>query len=343
MGDPVITQLFYAQLPSSISPSILKVSVVPNLDGTLEGLINELSWSPVPGAIKYYVYASPSPITREFYAETTATTLIHYPEFAVPPDTVFHYWVEADLGNNVKQFIQDEPVFLEENSAFDTTVLSAESQEYILDEGDMKYKIEEIRRRHKAILENDAEPFQLYVRRWLGTPCQHIVEGAGNNGDGAGMPIDSSSGDPFANTVTTKDPDYNYNYECEDCFGTGIYGGYYKKIDILCRYGDIPQRTIKFMSGGLNVSQDYNSWTLWFPRLHEHDILVRTRTGERFKVQGVGHSAWRGIPMQQRFTAQSVPPTDIIYHISNTKIDTAIDKTIVFDNGVYDWARFDHD
>lgn len=139
-------------------------------------------------------------------------------------------------------------------------------------------------------------------------------------GTTAQMHTIQSSLDP--NTV----PGYNLTSgRCEQCYGTGIAGGYWPGIDITARYGESPTRTIAFVSRAAELQHSFPSWTLWLPRLHEHDLLIRTLTGERFEVVGISESRWRGVTLSQRFSTNKMQPGDIRYKVTDAGIQAGLD------------------
>lgn len=351
MGQPDISTLLLYTLPSSQSPSILKVQVVPDINssGQPTGSPLIVSWVNVPGAVNYIINASPSPIYRNVYKIIPAfdpitgipnLSIRFTPSLTLPTDIVWHFWVNVDFGNNTTKFIQDTPAFIEENHAFDANVLDPSSQELMLDEGTMKDYIQQIRQRSLAMIQNDGEEFYLYMRRWIGMPCHKCyTEGTGDSGLGTGMVIDKTTGLFARVAVDSVDPELQGTNNCTECFGTGIFGGFYPKIKILARYGNIPHRRIKWNKGGLDIAQDFNSWTTWFPRIHKHDFLIRARTGERFSLgEEVGTASWRGIATQQTFNAVLLTPTDIRYAVTDEAVQAAVVDSSKWDTMSWDWG-----
>jgi len=180
-----------------------------------------------------------------------------------------------------------------------------------------------MRTRHKAILENDGEDFYLYKRRWTGNPCSCVPGTKTALGD-----------DPDLN----MDSDYDGSGRCELCYGTGIFGGYFPKIKIKIRYGEIPSHVIRFAHQNLILDHTFNSWTLWAPKINTQDVLVRASTNERFNVSDVGQSEWRNVPLHQKLQLKSLPATDIRYKLSDEHIQNALVEGSRFGNARFNLA-----
>jgi hypothetical protein len=165
---------------------------------------------------------------------------------------------------------------------------------YLPNNINMDFYFDEIRRRHTWMIENDGEDITFYKRRWEGERCPCVQE-EGEEG----------------------------NYNCLLCFGTGILGGYYLAYTIKIRYGSIPIQLVRYDKEGLIIEHKPSSWTLWTPRLTEHDLVVRF-DGVRYDVNDLAQSTWRGLPLHQDFNLQEVVPTDIRYQVNNTAILAAL-------------------
>jgi len=227
--------------------------------------------------------------------------------------------------------------------------LSLGTERDIISGADMKFYAEEIRRRGLAMLENDGEEFFLYIRRMYGQPCVcrtrepqkqgRVIPMATGSYEDLGKDFDPAVASE-AELNESRDPEYQANMRCSDCFGTGIAGGYYPKIKILMRYGNIPPRVLKFQEQGIEFRHDFNSWTIWHPRLKDHDVLVRVRNNDRFFVTEPAQSEWRGIPLHQQCNAKSAPDTDIVYNLSDDKIIAALQAQSGWNLGKWNWAVY---
>ena len=179
----------------------------------------------------------------------------------------------------------------------------------------MQYANEEIKRRHIFMMQNGGEDCYLFIRKMYGAPCQCVDDSA-------------------------SDPDYQGRGRCALCFGTGVMAGYFPKIAIKARYQNMPVRNVKFMQEGLAQIHDWSSWALWSPKIHEHDILVRKKTGEHFEVTNVKQSEVRGIPMHQEMDLKSIDDNDIRNQITDAAILVAFQKEQQFGFARFNWNIF---
>jgi len=379
--------------------STVKVEPVLGEFGTLK-----ISWPSQAGATGYYIYGSPTPITQNKLNDTPITTteyILKVPPSPVllPVDVVFYFWVSWVDSNSIEHFISDEPahVWVSEDP-FETSPMTKSYEKYTFDNKYMRFIMEEIRRRHTSMLKNDAEPFQVFIRRRSGTPCKHdkpastITTKETNitdtftyistqneyvlskeyvkiinkvEGEVAAAPfvftqdIDyqvetvgpitkiiwlPGGQKPSSNTqffvdytispfIYDADSDPNLNLgedtrysgadRCELCFGVGIVGGFYRPINLYIRYGNLPTRPYTYSAQGDILMHDFNSWTLWSPRLKDHDLLIRTKTGQRFEVSDIAESSWRGVITQQIMKLVELQPGDIRYKVSTDAISHA--------------------
>jgi len=296
-GDARYCSSFYAP---TFSERTVKVNWVSDTFTDLK-----LTWPAQPNATGgYNVYGSPSPTTKNLLTETPiAATEYQYQAPAVPEDITWHFWVSSidPFGNET--FIEAEPATLRTNSnpfSDENSPLTTEFTQAQIPNDAMAFYFDEIRRRHQALLEADGEDFTLYLRKWSGQAC------------------------PTTDARVKDDPDYDANTLCKICFGTGILGGYWPSIQIKMRYGEAPPRKITYTDRGLELTHDFNSWTLWLPRLHEHDLLVRNLTGERFEIENAAESAWRGLPLRQQGRLLLLQPGDIRHLVSDAAIADAL-------------------
>ena len=343
--------MFGPHLPSTYGLTG-KVRIVPKFDDPASWTI---SWVSVPDAVKYYVYVSPGPLRQPNLSKfksvfRTVTSVDFRVPQLVPDDIIFYAWVSYENAYAQEVFLQDEPVYTAINTAFDVNPLSVGTERDIFSDPDVKWRIESIRRRNLAMLENDGEDFYLYIRRPFGMPCVCMEENSTSpTGKARVTPMytdDMQNLDSTFNPETTgeeeandaKDSGYQSTYMCEECLGTGIAGGYFPKMLIKIRYGNLPIRGMEFQEQGIKYTHEFNSWTLWHPRLKDRDVLVRIRTNERYKANNVGQTEWRGMPMHQQFNAAVLPRTDIAYKISDENIQKALEIEGGWDVAKFDWS-----
>jgi hypothetical protein len=305
-------------------------------------------------AVRYVVYVSPTPSQRHKYIEVPRTqTTTTFEVINVLPDAyIFYVWVAYVNPHGQETFLSAEPVYTAIDHAFDTNPFHPGIERDVIYNADMKYYSEEIRRRNMAMLDNDGEDFHLYIRRFSGMPCKCLEPQDEGNPSGPQQRITplytedmSNLGETFNPTETgeeehneNKDPEYQGSYRCTQCYGTGVAGGYFPKLDIRARYGNIPMQLLNFEEQGVRYEQKFNSWTLWHPRLHERDFLVRVRTGERFLITEVGESSWRGIPNHQQFNAVAAPRTSIVYDVADENITRALQQENAWNVGAWSWS-----
>ena len=86
----------------------------------------------------------------------------------------------------------------------------------------------------------------------------------------------------------------------------------------------MPPRTAIYTDKGVEFAEDFNSWTLWLPKLHEHDLLVRVVNNDRFEITNIAESNWRTQPLRQSFKLLCLQPGDRRQLISDDAIVTAL-------------------
>lgn len=185
-----------------------------------------------------------------------------------------------------------------------------------------EFLLDDIIRRNIVILENFGEDGFIYRRRWEGELCNHTkiktpVSGGRRN-----------FFNPDLHDEVEKDSDITIIHRCEECFGTGYVGGFHFKEKIRFRYGDQPNRKILFQEQGLQLEEDFNSWTLAPPfqkKLRERDIVVRS-DGRIYRVSNPRYSYWRGKELHQRMMLLLIEPNDIVYKVSDENIQGVLDS-----------------
>ena len=346
MFDPIEPfDLFNPSLPSTMSLTN-KVIVTPNQENKKQFF---LTWSAQAAAVKYILYASANPAVKRKFGEANKnqTSAVFELPIIVPSDMTFYFWVSYVNQFNVEQFILSEAVHTMNDSAFESSPLSEVVERDIITDSDMKYYPEEIRRRHLAVLQMNGEVFGLYIRRRLGQPCICLTKQVGQQGrtmpfatpnyTDLGSTFDPAAPKPFE-LDEAKDPSYQAETRCDDCFGTGIAGGYYPKIQIFVRYGEAPLRAYKRGEQGMELRHDFNSWTLFHPKLKVGDFIHRLRNNERFTIKDPGQSEMRGIPWRQLFQAIHAPDSDMIYKVTDAKILEALANESAFSVGKWTWS-----
>jgi len=278
------------------------VKVISAIEGGYTTL--RISWEAVSGAVSYKVYGSPCPMNMNLLTPTAITDLFfEYDIPQAPEDVVWHFWVGSLDGVGVETLISVDGATLQtsidpfnpENNPQTTDFGCAQIPDDM-----MNFYFNEIRRRTQALLDNDGEEFLVFMRRWSGRAC------------------------PKQDERISSDPDYDSMHKHDLCYGTGILGGYCLSLTLKFRYGDSPPRKINFTESGIELGHDFNSWTIWLPKLHEHDIVIRKSTGERFKVADISESSWRGLPLRQQLKLLTLQPGDIRQLVNDTGITAAM-------------------
>ena len=262
-----------------------------------------ISWPAQSGATGYRVYAGFDPV----HVRSLISGIDRLPddqlsfEFSAPvypPGQIVYFWAAVDNGAG--------PVFINEVGSYaygtgqrskftDMSRFSPSTNELIAAE-DSLYYMEEIRRRAKAILEDTSEEVDLYIKQWRGLP------------------------DPTTQDELGTDPNYQSMTRNDNTYGSGFYPGYFPAIRILMRFGNMPQSMLEFQSPGLRPMLQNEAWTIWDPIMHENDLLVRVSTGQRYVVSSTAFGNWRGVPVTQRMTLQTVTPTSPLQKIVDSDI-----------------------
>lgn len=264
----------------------------------------KVSWPSQPGSSGYRVYAGFDPLhIRSLISgvdiipsETTEFTFLS-PVF--PPGQIIYFWVSTrevasdrfldEFGSFTLRTIQ--------SSRFEPGVISPEVETW--GTGcfeDNRYFFEEIRRRAVSILEDTSEEVDVFIKQWRGLP------------------------DPSTQDAVQLDPNFQGMTRDDNSFGTGFFPGYFPAIRIRMRFGSLPTALLDFQGAGLRPLLNNEAWTSWAPILHENDLVVRVSTGQRYAVDSVAHSNWRGVAITQRMSLQIVTPTSPLQKVTDAII-----------------------
>lgn len=141
-------------------------------------------------------------------------------------------------------------------------------------------------RRNRWILQQGGENCWVYLRKWVGQPC---------------------------------DTCYDKTYEraqsdCMVCYGTGIVGGFVGPYDFLMAPVDV-DTTLTRQEQGLKVVKTGTQWTNMAPKLGTYDLIFR-KSGEIYIVGKVHMSEVRGNAyLQQEFDISLLPRDRIEYQL----------------------------
>jgi len=163
-----------------------------------------------------------------------------------------------------------------------------------MDQEQASYYFNEIRRRAVFILQNDGEDCKLLIRRIQGTICPYFKDSQ----------AEGQCPSPLGKTKS----------DINKCYNTGYVGGYYDAIDLKVRFVATGMKQL-VQEAGRRIEYQPRSWTMWTPKLKDHDFIV-TKRNERFEIGGVNEiTRWRGLAVRQEFDTYLRPMTDPIYEI----------------------------
>jgi hypothetical protein len=138
--------------------------------------------------------------------------------------------------------------------------------QYMGSQEELKEMFDEHRRRYTALLQFEGVPCKLLQLKVSGDRCPYWSEESGH----CPKPLTEPK-----------------------CFNTGWVGGYEKPVDILVRFMQ-PGTTRTWYREGVRVTQEVKSWSIYRPLLKTWDVIVKSRTGERFFLQDVtGVPPWK--------------------------------------------------
>jgi hypothetical protein len=290
----------------------------------------KISWPKQLDAASYNVYGSPNPLNRfNRLNEKPIDDAFYVFDLPVMPETVqLYFWVTSVNGIGGERYLAHEGATNLSSSLIDNNFISNPLTPmlgipvtHIINAHMQNIILPQIRQRLQFELENDGEDVLLFIRRFVGAPCKCTDMGTAQPG----------SGDPnsvFSSVFTNDDdrigqktsPDYQGRSRCLVCFGTGIVGGYYPSFKIKIRYGAVPITNVVRTRFGWQNVHNFSSWTLWYPHLTQHDVIVRPKDGERYTVNEPGESEFRGLPLHQEMNFQCLQQTDIKQQISDELI-----------------------
>lgn len=142
-------------------------------------------------------------------------------------------------------------------------------------------------RRNRWILSQGGERVKVFLRKTVGPAC----------------PCGGRS------EATHKQP----SGDCENCYGTGILGGYEGPYDLVVAPPDI-ERRIAQRDTGRTIEEAYEVWTGPSPLLSQRDFLVKIN-GERYSIGPVRMPTNRGMVLQQHFNIGHLDEGDIRYKV----------------------------
>jgi len=302
----------------------------------------QITWPTIPGAANYSVYAGFSLFVTQAQLKTTTTATTYTYQFnpTVPTDTVVQVWIRVNYAAAPSIWLQAEPSNVEGNKDFFSRAnnplsgANAETDMYNTDDyadviGDndyMRFIAAEIRRRAILMIRNDGEEFVIYMRRWSGDycNCNQVQANLVAGGDAIQGELNDPNKGIGAEPDLSADPQQDALSRCPKCLGTGIIGGYHYGIGTLLRYGNLPPRAIIYKNFAIDLPHNFNTWTVWEPKLHAHDLVRRVKTAEVFEVENPARGEWRGVPFHQEAKLNLLPPGDARYLVTDGVIQKAL-------------------
>lgn len=145
---------------------------------------------------------------------------------------------------------------------------------FLGDENEIKYYVEEMRRRHLAIVLLQGEDFILIPRKTSGNRCPFWRSEESQ----CSKPLDSRA----------------------KCYNTGWIGGYHSSTIVKIVIPPANRTAVAYEEG---VRKEFRPrpWTIHTPYLNERDLLVQRQSGFRFEITNVNRVMFRGLPMHQDF------------------------------------------
>lgn len=326
INDPEFKVLNSAGRPDAIyQADVVKVVVFPGEYNTVQ-----ISWPSIQGAVSYSVYVGHSLFVTQATLVATQPGVDYTYKYSptISPDIMLQAWIKVNFATGDPMYIQAEPASAEAFKDYFARSQNPLEPSYSAIVGDndyMRFIAAEIRRRAILMLQNDGEEFMVYMRRWSGAYCNcnqtdaNLVSGPDAIQGALNDPLKGIGAEPDL----SEDPQNDALARCPKCLGTGIIGAYYYGISTLMRYGNLPPRAIVYKNFAIDLPHNFNTWTVWEPKLHEHDIVRRIKTGEVFEVTKPARGEWRGVPFHQEAFLQLLPPGDPRYLVTDSFIQRA--------------------
>jgi hypothetical protein len=272
----------------------------------------------------YNVYFSAFPLLK-YKANTTTmipvgTTTFQFELPLYPQNIAFYFWVSKIVQTGVD--IHNNPItqetILNDDGEGQTTYTSSEYNTFTtntIDTNTQFYDTENIFEDFEMILRRmkDDRKMELQMK---GMPCDVYMRKWGTSAPYGTICVCSED---------KTDPDFMGSTRCPICFGTGVIGGYYEKMEMFISFPLHPGKTFNGFVKGLTISQTYDGWTIVPPFLRAQDLVVRKMDGQRWIIGDVNCTWFRGAAITQFFSLNLIQQTDIRYIVSNNTIATALD------------------
>lgn len=268
----------------------------------------KIFWPEIKNAECYRLYGSISPLRKKNLLEDgISTTFTTYVPPVFTPVIEYFFWVTVLLSDGRELYLDEQPSSLQTQAMAEAFGHNPISQSQAIPDAEglnreMAQDLGFIRDANQFELENGGEIGNLFQRRFLddlpyGIPCECTGASTENLAPG---------GQARGN--------------CDLCFATGIYGGYYPSIPIRFRYGNAPVRTYTRTRSGHQVTHGFNTAMVWAPQIRTGDLIVRKYDGARFMVSNRRESSFRAVRLHQEFDMAELPINHIRYQVTDEQI-----------------------
>jgi hypothetical protein len=277
----------------------------------------DVSWPESKDAVFYRVYGSVSPSRSNNLLQDNIqdTTYRFYPPF-FSETVVYFFWVSAVSRSNAETYLSDYPASLqssaEKASFYPNPNPLTQDYRFIPDPDGLNAEIQKdlayIRSGNRGLLELNGEPAYLYLRR---------------HGEDKpwGIPCSCTSSRQYGDS----DPDFIGTDRCRNCFGTGIFGGFFPKIPIAIRHGDSTEQSIRRTRRGFELYHSFNTMMLWLPVVRVGDLIVRAVDGSRYTVERTEQDIGvRGIRLHQSFDLKQEEKMSTMMWVTDAAIEESL-------------------
>lgn len=103
--------------------------------------------------------------------------------------------------------------------------------------------------------------------------------------------------------------------DCDNCFGTGIDGGYYAPIKTLCQF-DASQKNTIFSYFGKFEPREIGMWTIYYPRLEPLDVIIRVKDLSVYRLDSVAPTELLNKVSRQITRLVEIPNTHVLHRLA---------------------------
>lgn len=139
----------------------------------------------------------------------------------------------------------------------------------------------------------------------------------------------------FATEKVTKD-------HCNTCVGTSFKGGYFPGFSTLFQYQNDGETAV-MDERGRTEGGDTSAWTISFPQIEVHDLVVRLPDWKVFRVERVDATELQAVPVRQMTTLLELSKDSIEYVVTKQAMPTFTQKPrnyrLVPEKGLFHTAR----